>query len=242
MPRERDDFSPVTRRVLAQRAAYMCGNPECRSNTIGPHSNPEKSLSTGIAAHICGAAQGGPRHDPDQTTEERMNIANGVWLCARCSRIVYADEKLYPAERLKQWRLEHEQWVSGQDMIPKLPDLRIEDVQGLSIPLSPGTVTAEDCERFRERRLLLKNPNRISLFQFDLRIQFPEPVVRLAKIPETPPGVSLSFKPLHSQWVASASGTGASVTFTPPLRPTTNAGLKLDYLPAQTEICITIIR
>jgi hypothetical protein len=102
MPRERDDFSPVTRRVLAQRAAYICSNPECRSNTIGPHSNPEKSLSTGIAAHICGAAQGEPRHDPDQTTEERMNIANGVWLCARCSRIVDADEKLYPAERLKQ--------------------------------------------------------------------------------------------------------------------------------------------
>jgi hypothetical protein len=163
MPRERDDFSPVTRRILAQRAAYICSNPECRSNTIGPHSNPERSLSTGIAAHICGAAQGGPRYDPDQTTEERMNIANGVWLCARCSRIVDADEKRYPAERLKLWRLEHEQWVSGQEMIPKLPDLRIEDVQGLSIPLSPGTVTAEDCEHFRERRLLLKNPNRISL-------------------------------------------------------------------------------
>src|SRR5450432_3093345 len=110
--------------------------------------------SIGIAAHICGAAQGGPRHDPDQTTGERMNIANGVWLCAKCSRIVDADEKRYPSERLRQWKLEHEQWVSGQEMISKLPDLRIEDVQGLSIPLSPGTVTAEDFERFRERRLL----------------------------------------------------------------------------------------
>jgi hypothetical protein len=65
----RDDFSKVTRRVLAERAAYICGNPDCRNNTIGPHSDPDRSLSTGIAAHICGAAEGGPRYDPNQTTE-----------------------------------------------------------------------------------------------------------------------------------------------------------------------------
>jgi len=236
----RDDFSSNTRRILGERVAYICSNPDCRGNTIGPHSDPDRSLDTGVAAHICGAAPGGPRYDPNQTPEERRGIANGVWFCATCSRLVDTDDGLYTPELLRQWRLQHEQWVSCQEMIPKLPDLHVQDQQGLSVPLSPGAITAEDCERLRERRLLLKNPNRVALFQFDLRIQFPEPIVRLGKAPEVPPGCSLSFKPLHSQWVASASGEGASVTINRPPRPTTNASLKLDCLPAQTEICITI--
>jgi hypothetical protein len=198
----RDDFSALTRRILGERGAYICSNPDCRGNTIGPHSDPGKSLDTGVAAHICGAAPGGPRYDPNQTPEERNGIANGVWLCATCSRLVDTNEKLYPAGLLRQWRLEHEQWVSGQEMIAKLPDLQIENVPGLSMPLSPGVITAEDCERFRERRLLLKNPNRVSLLQFDLRIQSPEPIVRPAKPHEVPPGVTLSFEPQHSQWVS----------------------------------------
>jgi len=236
----RDDFSANTRRILGERVAYICSNPDCRSNTIGPHSNPERSLDTGVAAHICGAAPGGPRHDPNQTPDQRKNIANGVWLCAACSRLVDTDENRYPAELLRQWKLEHERWVSGQEMIPRLPDLRVEDLQGLSMPLGPGTVTAEDCERFRERRLVLRNPNRISLFQFDLRLQFPEPIVRLARRPEVPPDVDLFFQPIHPQMMTFSSGEGASVTVNRPPRPTTNFSLKLDNLPAQTEICITI--
>jgi hypothetical protein len=235
----RDDFSLSTRRILGERAAYICSNPDCRGNTIGPHSDPERSLDTGVAAHICGAASGGPRFDPTQTPEDRGSIANAIWLCATYSRVVDADEPLYPAERLRQWRLEHEQWTSEQGMIPKLPDLRIEDQQGLSLPLAPGAITAEDCERIRERRLILKNPDRVPLFQFDLRIQLPEPIVGRPQ-GRIPPGVTTQFRPLFPQFFASASGEGASVTVTRPPRPTPNASLKLDCLPAQTEIAITI--
>jgi hypothetical protein len=235
----RDDFSAETKRILAQRAAYICSNPDCRNNTIGPHSDPAKSLSTGIASHICAAAQGGPRYDPNQTTEERQNIANGVWLCATCSPLVDRDVKLYPAELLRKWRREHEQWVSGQEMIPKLPDLRIETAQGLSLPLVPGTITAEDCERIRERRLVLKNPNRVPLFQFDLRIQLPETIIDRQK-DDIPPGVTANFEPHYPQLFASASGEGAFITRLQPPRPMTNWNLKLDHLPAREEIRITI--
>src|ERR1700738_4079969 len=235
----RDDFSPSTRRILGERAAYICSNPDCRSNTIGPHSDPDRSLDTGVAAHICGAAPGGPRYDPTQTPEERKSIANGVWLCAKCSRVIDTDERIYPAERLRLWRSEHEQWISEQGMIPKLPDLRIEDVQGLSLPLGPGVITAEDSERIRERRLVLKNPNRVPVFQFGFRIQLPEPVTGCPKR-SVPPGVAVQFAPLFPQFFASASGEGASVTVTRPPRPTPNASLKLDCLPPQAEVSFTI--
>jgi hypothetical protein len=235
----RDDFSPNTRRILGERVAYICSNPNYRGNTIGPHSDPDRSLDTGIAGHIFGAAPGGPRYNPNQTPEERKGIANGVWLCATCSRIVDTDDRLYPAELLREWRVATEQWVSGQENIPRLPDLRIENVQGLSMPLSPGVITAQDCERFRERRLLITNPNRVPLFQFDLRIQFPEPIFGCLNA-DIPPGVIPQFKPLFPQWVASAFGEGASVTLLRPPRPTPIASLKLDCLPAQREICFTI--
>lgn len=86
-----DDFSLNTRRILGERAAYICSNPDCRSNTIGPHSDPERSLDTGVAAHIWGAAPRGPRYDAAQTPEERKSIGNGIWLCATCSRLIDTD-------------------------------------------------------------------------------------------------------------------------------------------------------
>ena len=235
----RDDFSTSTRRILGERAAYICTNPDCRENTIGPHSAPDRSLDTGVAAHICAAAPGGPRYDTTQTVEERQSIGNGIWLCARCSRIIDTDERVYPAERLRLWRSEHEQWISEQGMIPKLPDLRIEDLQGISLPPAPAVITAEDSERIRERRLVLKNPNRVPLFQFDLRIQLPEPVIGCPKR-SIPPGVAVQFAPSYPQFFASASGECASVTVLRPPRPTPNASLKLDRLPAQAEIAFTI--
>jgi hypothetical protein len=111
--------------------------------------------------------------------------------------------------------------------------------QGLSLPLVPGTITAEDCERIRERRLVLKNPNRVPLSQFDLRIQLPETIIDRQK-DDIPPGVTANFEPHYPQLFASASGEGAFVTRLQPPRPTTNWNLKLDHLPAQEEIRITI--
>jgi len=56
----RDDFSAKTKIVIGQRAAYTCCNPECGKSTAGPHSDPERAVLTGVAAHICAAAAGGP--------------------------------------------------------------------------------------------------------------------------------------------------------------------------------------
>jgi hypothetical protein len=225
---------------LAERVAYICSNPDCRSSTIGPHSDPGKSLDTGVAAHIHGAAKGGPRYDPNQTSEERKHITNGIWLCAECARVIDTDESRYSPETLKRWKSEQEQWVSGQEAIPKLPILTIEDLQGLSLPATPGAITSADVARIRERRLVLKNPNRVSLFQFDLRLQLPEPIIALPRRPTIPPGANLRFEPEYVQFMAFASGEGAQVTVNRPPRPTPNWTLGLDRLPAQSGLDITI--
>ncbi len=77
----RDDFSPVTARILAARIVFRCSNPNCLLLTIGPDETEEKTVSIGVAAHICAASPGGPRYDPKMTPDEnRSQMASG---CAK---------------------------------------------------------------------------------------------------------------------------------------------------------------
>lgn len=101
----RDDFTRSTRETIARRSGYRCAFPNCRRLTIMP--NPEdlsSSVGTGIGAHIYAAAPGGPRYDPAMTPEERTSVANGIWLCAACSKIVDTLPDAFPVDTLRYWK------------------------------------------------------------------------------------------------------------------------------------------
>lgn len=105
----RANFSARSRRILAQRAAYRCSNPRCGALTIGPGDDLEDVSDTGTAAHIFAAARGGPRGTGGLSAEDRTSIANGIWLCAACGRLVDANSgNSYPAPLLRSWRDLHE--------------------------------------------------------------------------------------------------------------------------------------
>jgi hypothetical protein len=106
-----NDFPELVRQRLAERAAYLCSRPDCRRLTIGPHTEPDKSRSTGVAAHICAAASGGPRSDLTMTSRQIKAISNGIWLCQQCSRLVDTDWKDWPREQFYRWREQHERFV-----------------------------------------------------------------------------------------------------------------------------------
>ena len=101
---KRDDFSQKTIDTLCERVGGKCSNPNCRRETKGPHSNPQKRVSIGEAAHITAAAEGGPRYNPDLTPEERSSIENGIWLCRSCARLIDSDERVYSIELLRMWK------------------------------------------------------------------------------------------------------------------------------------------
>jgi len=71
----RDNFrAPIVSKV-AERAGYICSNPNCNRITVGPTNNDmNKSTKTGIASHICAASTGGPRYDMSQTPQERVSL------------------------------------------------------------------------------------------------------------------------------------------------------------------------
>ncbi|MDR7812347.1 tetratricopeptide repeat protein [Lacrimispora sp.] len=101
---ERDDFTPNTKEILAKRVSFCCSNPKCGHITSGPHSDKNKCINIGVAAHIKAAAPGGKRYDPYMTREERMDINNGIWLCQSCSKLIDSDEIKYTVELLHQWK------------------------------------------------------------------------------------------------------------------------------------------
>lgn len=100
----RDDFPSKTKEILAKRVTYLCSNPDCQKPTVGPNSEPTKSVSIGVAAHITAASKGGKRYDETLTSEERSHIDNGIWLCASCSVLIDRDETKYTTELLHRWK------------------------------------------------------------------------------------------------------------------------------------------
>lgn len=109
----RDNFSAKVVQKLAERASYICSNPACNRITVGPvTTNPTLSTKTGVAAHICAAAPGGPRYDMSQTPAERSGIANAIWLCSTCSTLIDKNTGIdYPANHLRKWKRDHEELI-----------------------------------------------------------------------------------------------------------------------------------
>ncbi len=106
------EFLQKTIETLAKRAAQTCSNPGCRRPTSGPHSDKDKSVIVGKAAHIKGRKAGSARYDAAMSDEQRRDITNGIWLCGVCHDAVDRDETKYTVEVLHKWKEEHENVVT----------------------------------------------------------------------------------------------------------------------------------
>jgi hypothetical protein len=104
--RGRDNFTKAVRDHLARSVNFHCS--KCGAPTSGPYSGGGKSITTGIAAHICAAAPGGPRFDPNMTVAQRRHYDNGIWLCARHGPLVDRDWPRYSVEQLTAIKREAE--------------------------------------------------------------------------------------------------------------------------------------
>lgn len=101
----RDDFSAKTKNALYSRVNFHCSNPDCKIHTSGWHTDNKKAAIIGVAAHITAAAEGGPRYDPNLSSEKRKSPENGIWLCANCAKLIDSDVERFPVELLLKWKV-----------------------------------------------------------------------------------------------------------------------------------------
>jgi hypothetical protein len=102
--KKRDDFAEATKRLLAERVAFKCSHPDCGQSTIGPKRGEKKSTKVGLAAHITAASSGGPRFDPNLTSEQRSSYDNGIWLCFNHGTLVDNDHQHFTEKLLRGWK------------------------------------------------------------------------------------------------------------------------------------------
>jgi tetratricopeptide (TPR) repeat protein len=100
----RHEFSKVVLLRLASRAGHHCSNPDCRRPTSGPETTADGSVNIGVAAHITGAAPGGPRFDPQLSRHQRSGAANGIWLCQSCAKLIDSDQTRFTRTLLLTWK------------------------------------------------------------------------------------------------------------------------------------------
>ena len=130
MPYSRDDFSKRTKDLLAKRVGYKCSNPNCRKTTCGATNNPERFSNIGVAAHICAAAEGGPRYDQTMSPKKRKSQENGIWLCQSCAKLIDSDVEHYNVELLRLWKNYAEEAAAQElEVISPAKPASIKDVE-----------------------------------------------------------------------------------------------------------------
>ena len=102
--KNRDEFTEKTKLQIAKRAGWLCSDPLCRCSTIGSTSDGNGEINLGTAAHICAAAPDGPRHDKNQTREQRRSPDNGIWMCIRHGKAIDVKDSKYTDKLLYEWK------------------------------------------------------------------------------------------------------------------------------------------
>jgi len=115
MSEKRDEFPRTVVEALSKRAAFICSNPDCRALTIAPSEvDATKWIYIGKAAHICAAAERGPRYKGEMSPEERASASNGLFLCSSCADMIDKNNGLdFPESVIRRWKDEHEKWVTA---------------------------------------------------------------------------------------------------------------------------------
>gem|GEM_PF-745712 len=108
----RAEFARTLVRRVAKRSAYRCSFPDCDRTTTGPGAHDDQIATTGKAAHIYSARDGGPRGSGGLSFEQRRSIGNAIWLCAEhAERIDKNNGSEFPASTLKAYKRMHEEKI-----------------------------------------------------------------------------------------------------------------------------------
>ncbi len=144
--RNRANFPPSTRHLVAQRAGYRCSIPDCGRLTVGPANDPNKTTTIGVAAHIYSAALSGrgPRGTGQLSESELKSAVNAIWLCSNHATLIdkHGGED-YPATKLHSYKTLHETRIAHELAGVHVPFGWVDSIKIGSCPLFAGEVEIE---------------------------------------------------------------------------------------------------
>jgi len=96
----------ATKLKLFTDSAGFCQNPTCHEVLFPDGFENYPHLAE--MAHIFAATDGGPRTDEALSAEERGKYDNIVLLCANCHTLADKTPDYHTAERMREWKAEHD--------------------------------------------------------------------------------------------------------------------------------------
>jgi hypothetical protein len=133
-------------------------------------------------------------------------------------------------------KLDHERWISGQGMIPAVPEVVVTTGSGLRTHEKLCVLTQELIQHLRERELSLRNVSRMPLHKIKFAVHLPESILTYGHFQKAP-GTHFEAKPDYGPWSVESVQPGGSVVATSP-GPTPNHTLSVDVLPASETLNI----
>ncbi len=116
--------SLATLKRLFAKSHNQCAFPKCALPIA-----EDSGTITGIVCHIKARSKGGPRHDAKQSDDERHAFENLVLMCARHSKIIDTEPKLYTVELLQEMKEIHERegWLEFPSKHRSTPEHLLEN-------------------------------------------------------------------------------------------------------------------
>jgi hypothetical protein len=101
-------------KMLWGRAAGLCSMPACRKPLVLDETDADSEALIGDMCHIVAASDDGPRGLSSLTKEERDHYSNLILLCPDHHSEIDGQPGIWPVERLRAIKSEHERWVRNR--------------------------------------------------------------------------------------------------------------------------------
>ena len=156
----RQNFSASTIRTIAQRAAYLCSNPNCRCLTTTADKGKSGVEMIGEAAHIIAATADGPRGQEALAKYGIPGVAsleNAIWLCSIHHKQIDDHPNAYPVETLLAWKKDVEAFTRRH--LGRNPFQTLPGAFSYTPPLLPDPGELPDCSNLPPGSHLPLPPN-----------------------------------------------------------------------------------
>lgn len=206
MPRI-DDFKLDTKRRVMMRAGGRCSFPGCDTLCWIPGTEPSSIYTIGEVAHIHAASENGPRYLESQSSEERKDISNAIYLCQEHHHIIDHDVAKYTPGTLQLYKQKHEEQILGESSGNWLfPEIEVNKNIGTLVRADKNQVITGDNNDEIEHTISITNISDFKYERIGFSITFPE-FIKDPIYEELPPGYSSNINYSLKDWEVATSGT-----------------------------------